>query len=247
MYLLLSGEGSGDMGACYPSNDCCDREDFSEGPMAVIVDQLVEHFQGFDLSHLDAERVSFVSEKYLADNKAPARRKAMALKGKKKPEETKYYYENARALATVAKAKSLEVDDQVVAVLFRDADGTASAGRGNWINKHQSMQEGFRAEAFDFGVAMIPKPKSEAWLLCAAKENPYQNCDRLENESGNDSVENSLKDQLATALSERTSGEHTNELLRDRSIDVFRINMDSFNSFKSDLEKVVKRVNGIPV
>ncbi|WP_022954805.1 hypothetical protein [Leucothrix mucor] len=247
MYLLLSGEGSGDMGACYPTNDRCDRDGFAEGPMAIIVDQLVEHFQGFDMSHLEAERVSFVSEKYLADNKAPASRKAMALKGKKKPEETKYYYENARALATVAKAKSLEVDDQVVAVLFRDADGTASAGRGNWTNKHQSMQQGFSAEAFDFGVAMIPKPKSEAWLLCATKENPYQHCDRLENESGNDSAESSLKDQLATALSERTSGEQINELLRDGSINVFRIDMNSFNGFKGDLENVVKRVNGIPV
>lgn len=247
MYLLLSGEGSGDMGACYPTNDRCDREDFSEGPMAVIVDQLVEHFQGFEMSHLETERVSFVSEKYLADNKAPASRKAMALKGKKKPEETKYYYENARALATVAKAKSEEVGVPVVAVLFRDADGTASAGRGNWTNKYQSMQEGFKAEAFDFGVAMIPKPKSEAWLLCATKENPYQHCDGLENESGNDSAENSLKDQLDIALCERTSREQINELLRDGSIDVFRINMNSFNGFKSDLENVVKRVNGIPV
>lgn len=27
---------------------------------------------------------------------------------------------------------------------------------------------------------MVPRPKSEAWLLCALKPNPYQHCAALE-------------------------------------------------------------------
>ena len=45
-------------------------------------------------------------------------------------------------------------------------------GRGNWNDKRNSIIAGFRAEDYDLGVAMISKPKSEAWLV-AAKQNPY--------------------------------------------------------------------------
>lgn len=239
MYLLLSGEGRSDIGACDPESPVCNRPAFAEGPMAIMVDQLVERFQGYEMSHLGTDRVSFVSERLLADTVLPRRRKAMAFKGKKKPAETKYFFENARALAVLAKRKSEEVQDKVIAVLFRDADGTASAGRGNWRHKRQSMIEGFKAEAFDLGVAMIPQPKSEAWLLCATKQQPYQHCDTLEEASGNDKAPDSLKSQLAASLNGSTSTADLNQLLRDQVIDVTQIDMPSFNVFKEDLESKV--------
>lgn len=240
MYLLLSGEGPGDIGVCNPSADSCNRNDFSEGPMALIIDQLVETLLGYEMSHLETERVSYVSKAYLVENKLPAIKKSMALKGKKRPAETKYYFENARVLATTAKAKSIEVGDKVVAILFRDSDGTASAGRGNWADKRQSMIEGFRAVTFELGVPMVPKPKSEAWLLCATKVNPYQHCASLENESGNDdSGRLSLKDQLSNLLGENSDKVNLNQLVTDRIIDVQQIDMPSFNTFKVDLKRAV--------
>jgi hypothetical protein len=246
MYLLLSGEGPGDIGVCNPSAACCDRLEFSEGPMAVMVDQLVEVFQGFEMSHLETERVSYVSESYLSDNKLPPRRKAMAFRGKKRPPETKYYFENARALAAAAKAKAEVVSDRVIAVLFRDADGTASAGRGNWADKRQSMIEGFKAEQFQLGVPMVPKPKSEAWLLCATKTNPYQHCAALENESGNDRAGRTpLKDQLSTSLDGDSGTVRLNQLVKDKTIDVARIDMPSFNAFKEDLQRAINLANGV--
>lgn len=247
MYLLLSGEGSSDIGACNPSAESCDRNGFSEGPMAIIIDQLVEVFQGYDMSHLATERVGFVSEAYLAANKLPPKKKAMHLKGKKKPAETKYYYENARALAVAAKAKGKKVGDTVVAILFRDADGTASAGRGNWSDKRNSMIEGFNAEEFELGVAMVPKPKSEAWLLCATKENPYQHCAALENESGNDNAEFPLKIQLSETLGGNAGTGNLNQLVTARTIDANQIDMPSFNVFKDDLQKAVHIANGVGV
>ena len=244
MYLLLSGEGPSDIGVCR-SSAVCDRADFQEGPMAIIVDQLIELNQGFEMSHLVCELVSYVSESYLAENKQPPQRKAMSLRGKKKPAETKYFFENARALASIARNKATEVDDNVIAVLFRDADGTSSAGRGNWNDKRNSIIAGFRAEDYDLGVAMIPKPKSEAWLLCATKQNPYQHCDCLEDESGNDNGKNPLKEQLAESLDGKTNGLDMAQLINNKEIDITSINMSSFNICKSDLEEVVKLAMGV--
>ncbi|MEP3348523.1 MAG: hypothetical protein ABJN96_01085 [Marinomonas sp.] len=243
MHLLLSGEGAGDIGVCDPSLPTCDRMGLSEGPMAIIVDQLVELFQGYEMSHLEYEKVSFVSKTYLVENKASPKSKGMSLPGKKKPVETKYFYENARSLAIAAKVKCDEINDKVVAVLFRDSDGTASAGRGFWSDKRKSMIEGFKAEQFEFGVAMVPKPKSEAWLLCAT-EKGYQHCQLLENEPGNDGSNRlSLKSQLEKSLRGKSSKEDINALLRDLSIDVNLINMPSFNIFKEDLRDAVNLAN----
>ena len=54
---------------------------------------------------------------------------------------------------------------------------------------------------------MIPKPKSEAWLICALKRDPYQVCERLEARSGNDQSPNSLKRELEQLLGIKPSRE----------------------------------------
>ena len=238
MYLLLSGEGISDMGRC-EGNEICEPPLFQAGAMAIMVDQLVEIAQGYEFSHLDNQSVSYVSEKFLADQKMPVMGKNMALRGKKRPPETMYYFQNARALATIAKELNSQVNDTVIAVLFRDADGSASAERGNWQDKYDSMNHGFTVEQYEFGVAMIPNTKSEAWLLCAVK-NDYQHCDNLEGIKGNDDSPNSLKSQLATALNGKTSAIELAELVKDKAVDVERIDMNSFNQFRQDLQHAVK-------
>ncbi|MEY3760862.1 MAG: hypothetical protein RIR39_2353 [Pseudomonadota bacterium] len=241
MHLLLSGEGKSDIGVCNFALDQCDADNFQPGPMSWMVDQLIEASQGYEFSHLENGCVSFVSESYLALNKPPVVKKSMSLPGKKKQLETKYYFENARALAIAATRKSKQIGDVVIAVLFHDSDGTASAGRGDWEHKRKSMQAGFATENFDFGVAMMPKPKSEAWLLCAVKENPYQHCQKIEEVSGNDKAQRPLKEQLADALQGADSTEQLNDLLRTKKVDVSQINMNSFNVFKDELDKTVKK------
>ena len=42
------------------------------------------------------------------------------------------------------------------------------------------MLDGFAEENFSRGVPMIPKPKSEAWIICALRSNPYEGCESLE-------------------------------------------------------------------
>lgn len=242
MHLLLSGEGPSDIGVCYPAAAYCDAETFKPGPMAWLVDQWVERCQGYEFSHLENGLVRFAAKQHLVRHKPAPAGKTMRLRGKKTPGETAYYFYNARALAKCAVALADDVNDRVVAVLFRDADGTSSADRGEWQAKYDSMLAGFAAEGFDDGVAMLPKPKSEAWLLCALKPQAlYQHCARLEDASGNDRSPNSLKNQLSQALNGKTSADELAAAAKAGGIQWERIDMPSLDRFKIRLEEIVKR------
>lgn len=237
MFFLLSGEGNTDMGAGRNPAMICEGEDFIVGPMAEIVAKIVE--ANFDYSILDGG-CGFISEKTLTNRAAQLKavKKQLQLTGKKKAKETHYYFNNARSLARIAKEWATKNNVEVFAILFRDADGTASAGRGEWEQKRKSMLDGFEEEDFAKGVPMIPRPKSEAWLICAWKKNSYQGCEALEERSGNDNSPNNLKSELSNILNQDT----THELLREKvkqSLDIDNIDMPSFKAFRKRLEEVI--------
>jgi hypothetical protein len=235
MRLLLSGEGSSDIGRC-PDADPRTTTDFDPGPMAWLVDQIVEEQIGS--GSLALGLAHGLSEARL--NRVCKRLKPMSLRGKKRRPETGYYYRNARGLAKVALELGEALDEDVVSVLFRDADGTQSAGRGDWASKWQSMMDGFAVEGFECGVPMIPKPKSEAWLLCALRPHQaYHNCATLESASGNDRAVNSLKMQLATALGYRPTADDLAELVRSRTVDAQRLRMPAFQAFRDRLIEAI--------
>ena len=237
MYLLLSGEGKSDLGCCDMHLPICEGDDFSPGPMAWFVDQLIE--QKFDLSHIDNYQCGFIPEKQLS--KIAKKSLPMGLTGKKRKKETLFFYKNSSALAIEAHKMNRNKNDLVLAVLFRDSDGTNSTHSGDWKNKWDSIEKGFKDQNFYFGVPMLPKPKSEAWLLCATK-NIYQHCDRLEDESGNDNSPNSLKKQLGEYLQGKTSAADLTEKVKDKVINVNWINMKSLNKFKEHLNDVLNRI-----
>jgi hypothetical protein len=237
MFFLLGGEGVSDMGAGKAATTICEGDDFFVGPMAIVVAKIVE--AQHDYSILDGA-CGFIFEGNVVHRggELKAEKKQMRLPGKKQAKETRYFFNNARILARFAKEKATALDDDVVAVLFRDSDGTASAGRGEWDDKRESMLDGFEEEGFDKGVPMIPKPKSEAWLICAWKKHPYQGCQALEKRSGNDDSPNSLKGQLSDIIED----EVTPELLCEKasqSFDIDRIKMSSFKAFRDRLEEVI--------
>ena len=235
MYFLLSGEGETDMGVCSRSMIRCEGSDHQEGPMAIIVSQIIE--QRFDFSFMETRYYGYVSKRDLKQkvSRFKRRKKSPRLPGKKVPKETSYFYKNARALALCAKDKEIELNDKVVAVLFRDSDGTASADRGLWEHKWDAMIRGFSDEGFKRGVPMIPKPKSEAWIICCVKNNQYQGCRALEDRSGNDKSPNSLKGELAEILDGLTSRKQLCEMVKNGTIDHNKIDMPSFLSFKRAL------------
>jgi len=98
--------------------------------------------------------------------------------------------------------------------------------------------KGFEQESFEHGVPMIPNPKSEAWLLCALKNN-YQHCENLEYESGNDKSQNPLKDQLNDVFNKHLSAMELAEKVQTHQIDVLKIEMPSLEIFKTRLNEVL--------
>lgn len=239
MYFLFSGEGPTDLGIARSSADVCEGEDYDFGPMAVMVDQIFETI--FHYSILGCGLYGYVSESTLAGRatELKAQKKSPKLRGRKRERETLYFHNNARVLARIASEKEVEIGCRVVAVLFRDTDGGASAGRGLRRDKVNSMFLGFSVEEYVCGVPMVPKPKSEAWILCGLKRN-HQGCNSLENRSGSDKSPNSLKEELKDHHGgELPSREELNEMVRNRQIDVDRLTMTSFTEFKTRLEEVL--------
>ena len=100
---------------------------------------------------------------------------------------------------------------------------------------------------YQFGVPMLPNPKSEAWLLCASKEPPYVNCLHLEDESGNDTSSNPLKEQLQNALGGTYDNKRMTEWILNGSLDTDRIDMPSFCCFKKDLYTALEKVGCAPL
>ena len=235
MYFLLSGEGPTDIGLCPDNADTCEGDRHLPGPLAIIISQIVE--QRFHFSFMETQFYGFVSKNELVKKASTLKcmKKRPMLPGKKSQKETGYFYRNARALALCAMDKESEFNDQVIAVLFRDSDGTASAGRGHWKDKWNSIVRGFSDEGFEGGVPMVPKPKSEAWIICSIKEIPYEDCERLEKRSGNDNSPKSLKDELTIILGELPSRKKLCEMVKDGTIDPNKIDMPSFQLFKRTL------------
>ena len=243
MYFLFSGEGATDLGLCKTGAHECKADAYNHGPMTIIVDQIVEENHGY--SFLEGEHYGYVSKRVLVERARvfKARKKSPRLPGKKKAKETANFYRNARALALCAKDKEAKLEDEVVAVLFRDSDGTASAGRGLWPDKRKSMMDGFEEEGFSKGVPMIPKPKSEAWVLCAVKKH-YEGCKALEDRSGNDDSPDSLKKELEEHIGSLPSSQELCEMVTNRTIDIQRIDMPSFKAFQRRLKEVIYTQRG---
>lgn len=237
MLLLVSGEGPSDMGALRPLES---GYEFVPGPMTVLLDRLVEVHLGYSL--LDFASIRFVAKAELAEDMPKRSPRQLRAPGKHRPKESAYYAENARRLACRAAALAKVEDDLVLPVLFRDADGTQSAGRGEWQAKWDSILKGFRDGDSALGVPMLPQPKSEAWLLCACRQPAYQHCEQLEQESGNDRSPNPLKAQLDALLDGASSAVQLTDAVRCGRVDPQRIDMPSYNAFRARLEEVLGQV-----
>lgn len=241
MRLLVSGEGPSDIGACNNAQGVCMDGAFSPGPMTIWLKRLLEVLLYCDISTIP-EAIVYVSEKKLANEAKKTSGRVQRLRGKNKAPETGWYYSNAMQLGLMAK-KFMGLDGEpLMAVLFRDADGTRSAPGQHWQIKWDSMVRGFQAADFDFGVPMLPKPKSEAWLLCATKQGNHSHA-ALEGISGNDSSPNSAKAQLDVALGEHKSAAELSDWCQENPIDWRQLKtMPSFSAFLDRFHVVVQSI-----
>lgn len=105
------------------------------------------------------------------------------------------------------------------------------------------MKRGFDLVEFDAGVPMVPRPKSEAWLLCGKKSPPYTGCQMLEDSPGNDGSPHSLKTRLAGLVGHEPSAqEQADWFTSPNGIDPRRIEMHSFTCFRMALDAALDAV-----
>ena len=239
MILMLSGEGKSDIGHMVPGNSGMEYE---PGPMAWIVDRLAKRRLNYSLLEWqqgDTGTVEFISESQLTEQDRPGE---MMLRGLKRGKETALFTRNAQILGRLAKNLERTRQDDVIAVLFRDADGTHACNARRWQEKVESMENGFARAEFGNGVPMVPRPKSEAWLLCALKNPPYQHCDALEHEPGNDNSPQALKSQLATVVGHNPSAQEQADWVRECCVEPEKITMPSFQRFREALDRALDNV-----
>ena len=245
MRLVLSGEGPTDLGHEKPTTD---GAKFVPGPMAWMVDRLLDQlhtgYSMLETHHAGGDCVTYVDKTALA---ASGKRTPVLLSGEKYGKGTAYFTRNAQVLGLLANEISTQEKQPVLAVLFRDGDGTRATSARQWREKVDSMHRGFALAKCNTGVPMMPRPKSEAWLLCALRPPGYTNCALLEDESGNDDSPNALKKQL-TALhgGAKPTADEQADWVTSGKVDPLRIDMPSFNAFKELLHKAAQNA-GLPL
>lgn len=232
MILLLSGEGVSDLGQCQNAQAQCEPPEFQRGPMAVLAEQAFERRLGYAPREVPGA-IRYVSKQALCARAKARQGNRISLIGKKSPgREDGYFHVNAWMLGEIAAGLQRDEDRPVVAILFRDCDGTHSTPRTAWSDKHQSMVDGFRRAGCTRGVPMLPKPKSEAWLLCAAQHEPGRSCESLEDLSGNDAAPESAKRRLDAAFGGHLSAAELCDWLDAHPYDTDRAqSMPSFKAF----------------
>lgn len=244
MILVLSGEGVSDLGCCTNQSGACQEEFYKLGPLAVIADSVVEDVLHYSPIEVHPAAYRYFSETYLSDRLVQRKRerKGFFLAGRKHGIDTGLFYSNAWMLGEIAKELEEAEQDVAIAVLFRDTDGTNNDSKNLWQNKHDSICEGFKRADFHKGVPMVPKPKSEAWFICAAKQQPYQHCAALEDLPGNDNSPNAIKNQLAEIFGEEATADFLLDWLgRNRlSTEDLAAQMPSFSAFRQRMEEVLQ-------
>lgn len=240
MYFLFSGEGSTDCGVCLFDDRVCAGENFHAGPMVYLANQLVESADRY--SPLDTQCCALVKrsalKKVISDWRATGKR--MSLPGRGRGKETLSYLRSAQALARWARQWAAEQEDDVVAIYFRDSDARNKTPVGDWKEKYDAALRGFRIESYTRGVPMIPQPTSEAWFICALKERPYEQCQRLEKRSGSPNAKKPLKRELEELLGEKPARKTLCALVQDGRINASSVDMPSFNAFRERLLEVLR-------
>lgn len=247
--IVLAGEGKGDMGYCTNSQEICSGDALDVGPVARLLLKLIHRYLpdwNADCLNLNnpATHFTYLSNGWLSTQSKANRRQVFVSK-----QVGKGFEEHFRRAKSMAEYAQNADHSHEMAAYFHDTDGTRSQLADMPDRQDQLMQAvkaGFRAAEFEEkGLALVPKPTSEAWFICAAKPDPYQHCAQLENElSGNDrSPERAPKTVLGQHLNNPDYTRHDlNELVEQ--IDVTRIDMPSFNALRKQVKTAITAVCG---
>lgn len=242
MLILVTGEGPTDIGSA-ESNQLCAPDTWVLGPITLFIEKFVQ-------KHIDPtitiQQIWFAPKKYISNICKELRPMAIPSHGCKETEGRK----RTRALMAAALDLSHKQNEDVLPILFRDTDSKSNA-----LRRHQEIRKSIKNiscftdnDNFFHVCPIVPCPTSEAWLLCALKENYNQNnCRNLETTlSGN-----SDSPFYAKAILEGIIGEYSAsmlcELIVSGEIDPLRISMSSLENFLMDLKMVTYKRSSIQI
>lgn len=243
--IILSGEGLTDVGESASGAPISQDDDILTGPMLKIVYRLIHDYSPdwyrelhdwtsptpiptILVSRTERARISKTLQPNLFQTHTS---------GRGGIEHSK----SAWTLATIAAERGA-----TLAIYFHDTDGTRSVLKRT-PNLQGIIEEatirGFTVASSVAGVPMIPKPTSEAWFICHAKEHPYNYCHLLETQlAGNQESEDRHPKDVLDKLIGRTHRELLNDIVD--AIDLERLDMPSFNTFKENMRQALGRIFG---
>jgi len=241
--IVVTGEGITDMGVCRDEY-ICTGDDLDMGPVSLLLLKLVhQHLPDWNADLIDmaqpTQHLTLIYHGYLGEISKTRQRL--------RPSKTlsKGFIEHAQraeALGHYALTQQHEL-----AAYFHDADGTRSDSPQRWNQLSMAIATGFQAAGLnERGIALVPKPKSEAWFICAVKPEPYQHCSCLEDElSGNDrSPERAPKKVLGALLN--NPGYHRQDLCDlVGKLDVKHLDMPSFNAVRDQVITAITSLCGV--
>lgn len=236
MLVLASGEGPTDIGKASGNCDIHAPGSWEPGPMAYFIDHVIQ-----TLFHFEAlgSAMWFLPEEAL--NRIARNIRPMTLGSHRE------FRKSAWTLLASAHKLAQEKGCAVLPILFRDTDGSRSQQKasGRWQEKHDSIAYCLDRTGTTMHVCpMLPNPKSEAWLLCALK-NDYRDCALLEKIPGNDASPHSAKSQLRDCLGTEVTQEYLVDLIQARRIRPDAIDMPSYNVWKDDMRIILQNMDGL--
>lgn len=245
--LLAFGEGPTDMGRSRNAQAYAHGDDLEVGPMLRLAHRLLGrhlpdwHADLFDLQQEHAIPSVLVAS---AEMKSLVKNSAIKLPSKKTKQGYLIHSKRGAVLGELAQQTGSLTEAQL-AIYFHDTDGT-NRDPHDPHDLVQAVHEGFRAAGFaGQGVAMVPQPTSEAWLICSCKPDAYQHCAQLETQlSGNDrSPARAPKQLLGQHLAKPDY--HRGDLLPVvNAIELDRLDMPTFNQCRDDLKQGIRKLCG---
>lgn len=245
--LLVFGEGPTDLGCSRNAQAYPHGADLEIGPILRLVHRLLlRHLPEWNADVFNKYQEHAIPSVMVAAAEMKSLVKHSAFKFPSKKTKPGYLIHSKRAavLGTLAQQADQRTHAEI-AIYFHDTDGTNSEPHSPLDLEH-AVNEGFRASGFaEKGVAMIPQPTSEAWLICHCKPNSYQHCTLLETQlSGNDrSPLRSPKQMLGNYLNKPAY--HRGDLMTVvDNIELDRLDMPTFNRFRHALCNAIDQICG---
>jgi|TARA_B110000240_G_scaffold159780_1_gene178246 hypothetical protein len=253
-HILVTGEGPTDIGYSITgqdisTNDLGADDEFCKGPFYRLLERMLLRFMpNWNSDQYDEANpisTSYVSHGYLSRRSKELAKgnKKFRFAGKDMPKGFTGLTKQSTELAKLATALGCQM-----AFYFHDTDGnnqdksSVSRLQEKMVN---AAKQGFVSGGFENCIAMVPKPTSEAWLICSCKDNAYDACGNLERTlSGND---DSPPEQSPKLVLENIIGAaYTDPILHQKieELDIGRMDMPSFNQFRDDMKQAIRNICG---